>query len=65
MPIYAYKCDKCGKEFEKLEKMTSLRKPNCPVCDSAQVTLQVSAGSFQFKGSGFYDTDYRKKGAKP
>jgi len=59
MPIYEYKCNKCG-VFEAMQgiKETPLKK--CPTCKS-KVERQMSRGSFILKGSGWYATDYAKK----
>ena len=59
MPIYEYKCNKCG-VFEAMQgiKEGPLRK--CPTCKS-KVERQMSRGSFILKGSGWYATDYAKK----
>ena len=59
MPIYEYKCNKCG-VFEAMQgiKEPALRK--CPTCKS-KVERQMSRGSFILKGSGWYATDYAKK----
>ena len=59
MPIYEYKCNKCG-VFEAIQgiKEPSLKK--CPTCKS-KVERQMSRGSFILKGSGWYATDYAKK----
>jgi putative FmdB family regulatory protein len=59
MPIYEYKCNKCG-VFEAMQgiKEPPLRK--CPTCKS-KVERQMSRGSFILKGSGWYATDYAKK----
>ena len=59
MPIYEYKCHKCG-VFEAMQgiKETPLKK--CPTCNS-KVERQMSRGSFILKGSGWYATDYAKK----
>ncbi len=61
MPIYEYKCNKCG-VFEVMQgiKEASLRK--CPTCEG-KVERQISRGSFILKGSGWYATDYAKKPA--
>jgi putative FmdB family regulatory protein len=61
MPIYEYECPKCGR-FDVLQKMSDppLRTHDC----GAKLTKLVSAGAFSFKGSGFYTTDYARKGAK-
>jgi putative FmdB family regulatory protein len=61
MPIYEYKCNKCG----VFEAMQGIREPalkKCPTCKS-KVERQMSRGSFILKGSGWYATDYAKKSA--
>jgi len=64
MPIYEYKCQKCGKEFEELQKITDPPVSSCPFCNGP-VTELISLSSFHLKGSGWYVTDYgnRKSGA--
>jgi len=57
MPIYEYKCQKCGKEFEELQRITDPSLPSCPFCNGP-VTKLLSLSSFQLKGSGWYATDY-------
>ncbi len=61
MPIYEYDCPKCGR-FEALQKMTAKPLKTHDVC-GAKVTKAMSASSFAFKGSGFYQTDYKKQSA--
>lgn len=56
MPIYEYKCGKCGK-FEKLQKFTDEPLSNCPVCDAEVERLISKSVGIVFKGSGFYATD--------
>jgi putative FmdB family regulatory protein len=60
MPIYEYRCDKCGKEIEKIQKVSDSPCQKCPHCGGA-LRKMVSSPSFQFKGSGFYVNDYGKK----
>ena len=64
MPIYEYKCKSCGLTFEKLVKVNSKETINCPECSGDTKKLISSAG-LVFKGSGFYITDYSKKGKAP
>jgi putative FmdB family regulatory protein len=60
MPLYEYQCDTCGHRFEKIQKFSDPIVDTCPVCGSAVRKLQ-SSPAIQFKGSGFYITDYPKK----
>jgi putative FmdB family regulatory protein len=63
MPIYEYKCKKCGHRFEKLHQSYSdARVKKCPECGGAVEQL-FSAPAAHFKGEGFYVTDYARKGS--
>ena len=69
MPTYEYRCDKCGYEFEQFQSITAEPLRKCPVCRTNSLKRLIGAGSgIIFKGSGFYQTDYRtesyKKGQK-
>ena len=59
MPIYEYKCNKCG-VFEAMQGIKEAPLRKCPTCKS-KVERQMSRGSFILKGSGWYATDYAKK----
>jgi putative FmdB family regulatory protein len=62
MPTYEYKCDACGHQFEELQsiKANALRK--CPSCGKLKLVRLIGAGAgIIFKGSGFYQTDYRSE----
>jgi putative FmdB family regulatory protein len=59
MPIYEYKCNKCG-VFEAMQGIKKAPLKKCPTCKS-KVERQMSRGSFILKGSGWYATDYAKK----
>ena len=61
MPLYEYKCKKCGHRFEKIQKFSDAPVKKCPECGGAVEQL-LSAPAVQFKGSGWYVTDYAKKG---
>jgi putative FmdB family regulatory protein len=62
MPTYQYRCPACGHEFEKFEKMNAAGRAKCPRCGKP-AQRQISGGAgFLFKGSGFYITDYKRKG---
>lgn len=60
MPLYDYKCDKCGHEHDHIMKHTD-PAPKCPKCGAAEYKKQISAGTFQLKGSGWYVTDFKNK----
>lgn len=60
MPIYEYLCRKCG-EFEVTQRITEPVLERCPTCRS-KVKKLISNTSFQLKGSGWYVTDYARKG---
>ena len=57
MPIYSYKCNNCGKIFEKFEKSGNLNKVFCNNCGSEALRIFSPVG-IVFKGKGFYSTDY-------
>ena len=62
MPIYEYQCKKCKHRFEKIhQKFSDSRVKKCPEC-GGPVEQLLSAPAVQFKGSGFYVTDYVRKG---
>ena len=60
MPLYEYLCETCGERTEILQRFNDLPEVACPKCGAAMRRLP-SAPSIQFKGSGFYLTDYAKK----
>lgn len=60
MPLYEYQCDKCGHRFEKIQKFSDKMVKKCPEC-GGKVEQVISAPAVQFKGSGWYVTDYAKK----
>src|SRR5439155_10041452 len=59
MPLYEYECDTCGHRFEVIRKFADPPIDKCPVCGNSVHKLQ-SAPAFQFKGSGWYVTDYAR-----
>ena len=66
MPTYDYVCAKCGNKFELFQSMIAKPQAACPKC-KGRAKRQISSGTgIIFKGSGFYETDYKKKtGKKP
>jgi putative FmdB family regulatory protein len=60
MPLYEYQCEACGHRFETIQKFSDPPLDRCPKCGGAVHKLQ-SAPAFQFKGSGWYITDYARK----
>ena len=69
MPTYDYICDSCGHEFEAYESIKADSQTVCPTCHEPKLRRKIGAGAaILFKGSGFYQTDYRsdsyKKGAQ-
>ena len=65
MPIYEYRCASCGFEDEFLQKVSDPLLTECPECGKPTFEKLVSAAGFQLKGSGWYVTDFKDKGAKP
>ena len=63
MPIYEYKCSKCGHQFEIIQRFSDNPIETCPECDENSVKKLVSAPSFRLKGGGWYETDF-KTGSK-
>ncbi len=66
MPNYDYHCDKCGKTFEIFQKMSDEKLTECPAdgCDGKVRRLLGTGAGIIFKGSGFYQTDYRSESYK-
>ena len=60
MPLYEYECEACSRRFESIQKFSDPPLECCPTCGGAVHKLQ-SAPAFQFKGTGWYVTDYAKK----
>jgi putative FmdB family regulatory protein len=65
LPLYEYECLKCGHRFEKIESVTAPHRQKCPRC-RGRAERRLAAPAIQFKGSGWYVTDYAGKsgGAK-
>lgn len=62
MPLYEYECVKCGHRFEKIEPLSASATKKCPKC-GGKAERQLAAPAIQFKGSGWYVTDYAGKGS--
>jgi len=60
MPLYEYQCDTCGHRFEVIQKFSDQPLTECPKCQGS-VRKLLSSPAIQFKGSGWYITDYAKK----
>ena len=60
MPLYEYQCEACSHRFERIQKFSDPPIDSCPTCGGAVKKL-ISSPAIQFKGSGFYITDYAKK----
>lgn len=58
MPIYEYRCEKCGHEFEVWQKVSDPEPKGCPECHGRRISRLISHTSFQLKGTGWYVTDY-------
>lgn len=64
MPIYEYQCNKCGHRFEAIQKVSDAPLKRCEKC-KGKVERIVSSPAIQFKGSGWYVTDYARKSGGP
>jgi putative FmdB family regulatory protein len=64
MPTYEYKCPKCGTRFEQFQKITDPPEHPCPKCGATAQRLISGGSGIVFKGSGFYETDYKRAGEK-
>ena len=61
MPLYEYQCESCGHRFELIQKFSDPPAETCPACGKGPVQKLVSSPAFQFKGTGWYVTDYARK----
>ncbi len=62
MPIYEYQCTQCGKQVEVLQKISDKPLSKCASC-GGRLSRLLSPSAFQFKGTGWYVTDYARKGS--
>lgn len=65
MPIYEYRCARCGHQQEFLLKVSDAPLTVCTKCGAPEFSKMVTAAGFQLKGSGWYATDFRNSGSKP
>lgn len=63
VPLYEYQCKACKHKFERIQKFSDPPPTKCPECGKGKIQQMMSAPAVQFKGSGFYVTDYGKKGS--
>jgi putative FmdB family regulatory protein len=61
MPLYEYRCEACGSTFEKIVKFSDPPLEVCQKCGKGPITKLISSPAIQFKGTGWYITDYAKK----
>jgi putative FmdB family regulatory protein len=61
MPLYEYECEACNNRFERIQKFSDPPVETCPKCGQGPVRKLISSPAIQFKGSGWYITDYAKK----
>ena len=62
MPIYAFRCEQCGHDFDRLQKLSDPDPETCLSCGAASVKRAVTAPSFRLAGGGWYETDFKKDG---
>ena len=62
MPLYEYECDACGQRFEAIRKFSESDLDVCSLCGKGPVRRLISSPAIQFKGTGWYVTDYSSKG---
>lgn len=60
MPIYEYVCDDCSHELEALQGINDDALSECPACHHSALRRKISAAAFRLKGSGWYETDFKK-----
>ena len=61
MPTYDYICEKCNNRFEHFQKISDKDIDVCKVCSKGKVKKLISSSGFRLKGSGWYETDFKKK----
>ena len=64
MPIYAFACEQCDHQFDRLQKLSDPDPETCPACGKPSVRRQLTAPQFRLAGGGWYETDFKKDGDK-
>lgn len=64
MPIYAFQCDQCGHEFDRLQRLSDPDPDTCPACAAQAIRRKLTAPQFRLAGGGWYETDFKKDGDK-
>lgn len=64
MPIYEYQCANCGHQFDVLQQVSDEPLKGCPKCNKQALKKLISQTSFQLKGTGWYETDFKTKPKK-
>ncbi|NEV64165.1 FmdB family zinc ribbon protein [Thiorhodococcus minor] len=64
MPIYEYRCEECGHELEKMQKISDAPLTDCPACGKPSLKKLISAAGFRLKGGGWYETDFKQGNKK-
>ena len=62
MPLYEYECEACHRRFELIRKFSDPELQECTLCGKGPIQRLISSPAIQFKGSGWYITDYSQKG---
>ena|SRR3989338_635441 len=66
MPTYEYECESCGHSFEQYQSMTDKKLKTCPKCKKSKLHRLIgTGGGIIFKGTGFYETDFKTKKEQP
>jgi putative FmdB family regulatory protein len=65
MPTYSYRCPECAHTYDKLQKISDRTRAKCPKCGTRGERLITGGAGVVFKGSGFYETDYKRSSTKP
>ena len=64
MPIYAYKCQACGHQFDKIQRISDAALTDCPQCNQPELKKQITAAAFKLTGTGWYETDFKNNNKK-